>query len=111
MFRTLAIAAVLAATAFATVPAQAAGYTVGDSARTFGYPAWDRLFVRAWPAAHSRKLGGIKRGRTVWVERCIIKSGTDWCKVSSGGLYGWVNGRFIRTGGHTFAAPHPWYGY
>ena len=89
--------------------ASAAGYSVGDTAKTANFPGWDRLNIRKWPANDSRKVAEIRRGRTVFVERCIIKAGADWCKVQKGWKYGWVNGKFLRKGGHTFAHPHPWY--
>ncbi len=92
-----------------TTPAVAAGYTVDAYAKTANFPNWDRLNIRQWPASHSQKLTQIKRGRTVYVERCIIKSGTDWCKIKKGWKVGWVNGRYLRKGGFTFATPHPWF--
>lgn len=107
---------IIAAIAFAVLTpglvigsAQAEGYQVQDSARTVNFPNWDRLNIRKWPASYSRKVGQVKRGRTVYVERCIIKSGTDWCKISTRWSRGWVNGRHLRTFGYTFATPHPSY--
>lgn len=107
---TLAAAALAAfGSGVAISEASAAGYNVDANARTANFPNWDRLNIRAWPASHSRIVADIKRGRTVYVERCIIKSGTDWCKIRKGWKYGWVNGRFIRKGPQTFATPHPWF--
>ncbi len=105
---------IIAALAFAVITptlvmgsAQAEGYHVQASATTFNFPSWDRLNMRAWPASNSRKVASVKRYRSVWVERCIIKRGTDWCKISNGSKRGWVSGRFLRTLGHSFATPHP----
>ncbi len=93
----------------ALTEATAAGYYVDDNARTANFPNWDRLNIRKWPASHSTKVAQVRRGKTVYVERCIIKSGSDWCKIRKGWKYGWVNGRFLRSGPHTFSSPHPWY--
>jgi len=107
---TLAFAAIATlGSGIAVTEASAAGYNVNAMAKTANFPGWDRLNIRAWPASHSRKVAHIKRGRTVYVERCIIKAGTDWCKISKGWKYGWVNGAFLRKGPYTFATPHPWY--
>ena len=89
--------------------ASAAGYMVQDSAITDNFPHWDRLNIRKWPAHYSKKVAHIKRDRIVFVERCIIKEGADWCKIRKGWKKGWVNGRFLRTGYHTYANHHPWY--
>lgn len=106
----LATAAIaLLGSGIALTDASAAGYHVGDNARTVNFPNWDRLNIRSWPASHSAKVAHVKRGKVVFVERCIIKSGADWCKIRKGWKYGWVNGRFLRAGSHTFAHPHPWY--
>ena len=108
-FTQIALAAAVAATLGTAAPtaAEAAGYYVNKSATTVNFPAWDRLNIRKWPAAHSRLVGKVKRYRSVYVERCILKSGTDWCKIHGGGSYGWVNGRFLVRNGSTFASPHP----
>ena len=90
-------------------PASAAGYAVEDTAITDNFPHWDRLNIRKWPASYSQKVAHIKRDRIVFVERCIIKEGTDWCKIRKGWKQGWVNGRYIRTGYHTYASQHPWF--
>ena len=100
-----AVAPLYAVTGLTT--ANAAGYYVEANALTANFPGWDRLNIRAWPAAHSRKVAQVRVGRTVYVERCIIKSGTDWCKIRKNWKYGWVNGSFIKKGGYTFAHPHP----
>jgi len=96
-------------TATSTIQASAAGYNVYSNATTANFPGWDRLNIRAWPASHSQKLTQVKVGRTVFVERCILKSGTDWCKIRKGWKYGWVNGSFLRKGPSTFAHHHPWF--
>ena len=107
---TVTLAAVAAmGSGIAVTEASAAGYSVHANAQTVNFPNWDRLNIRAWPAAHSRKVAQIKKNRTVYVERCIIKSGTDWCKIRKGWKYGWVNGSFLRTGPYTFAYHHPWF--
>ena len=93
----------------AATQASAAGYTVQDTAITTNFPHWDRLNIRKWPAAHSKKVAHIKRDRVVFVERCIIKQGADWCKIRKGWKRGWVNGRFLRTGHFNYASQHPWY--
>ena len=98
------VAAVLAGATPST--AQAAGYHVDQTATTVNFPEWDRLNIRKWPASHSRKVGSVRRHRTVYVSRCIIKSGADWCFIRSGYDQGWVNGRYIARGGATFATPH-----
>ncbi len=105
----LAALMIVGAATLTTTPASAGGYSVDAYARTANFPGWDRLNIRAWPASYSQKLAQIKRGRKVYVERCVIKSGTDWCKIRKGWKYGWVSGKFLRKGGHTFASPHPWY--
>ncbi len=87
------------------------GYTVDAYAKTTNFPGWDRLNIRAWPASYSRKVAKIKRYRTVYVERCIYKAGTDWCKISKGWKRGWVNGRYLRAYGYNFASPHPDFSY
>ena len=89
--------------------ASAAGYMVQDTAITDNFPAWDRLNIRKWPAAYSQKVAHIKRDKIVFVERCIIKQGNDWCKIRKGWKEGWVNGRFLRTGWFNYAEQHPWY--
>ena len=89
--------------------ASAAGYAVEDTAITDNFPAWDRLNIRKWPASYSKKVAHIKRDRIVFVERCIIKEGADWCKIRKGWKQGWVNGRYLRTGHYTYAEHHPWY--
>ena len=96
-------------TTFAANQASAAGYQVEDTAITDNFPHWDRLNIRKWPASHSQKVAHIKRDRIVFVERCIIKQGADWCKIRKGWKQGWVNGRYLRTGYHTYAEHHPWY--
>ncbi|MEP1208740.1 MAG: hypothetical protein ABJM29_14680 [Rhizobiaceae bacterium] len=96
-------------TGFVATEASAAGYYVDDMAKTANFPNWDRLNIRKWPASHSQKVAHVKRGRTVYVERCILKQGADWCKIRKGWKQGWVNGRFLRAGPYTFAQPHPWY--
>lgn len=106
----LALAAIASiSTGLIATQASAAGYSVGTSAVTTNFAGWDRLNIRSWPAAHSRQVAQIRRGQSVWVERCILKSGTDWCKISKGWKRGWVNGKFIRHGGYTFAHRHPWF--
>ena len=97
------------ATGASLTQANAAGYNVHDNAYTAHFPGWDRLNIRAWPAAHSQKVAHVQVGRTVFVERCILKSGTDWCKIRKGWKYGWVNGSFLQKGPSTFAYRHPWY--
>lgn len=103
----LAIAPVL--TGLSASQASAEGYNVHSGAFTANFPGWDRLNIRAWPAAHSRKVAHVQVGRHVYVERCILKAGTDWCKIRKGWKYGWVNGSFIVKGGSSFAHRHPWY--
>ncbi|NKB51432.1 MAG: hypothetical protein GKR97_04290 [Rhizobiaceae bacterium] len=102
----LATAAMLSI-GLAATEASAAGYHVEDTAITDNFPQWDRLNIRKWPASHSKKIAHIKRDRIVFVERCIIKQGADWCKIRKGWKQGWVNGRYLRTGYHTFAEHHP----
>lgn len=107
---TLALAAVSALGAGLTATqASAEGYSVGEYARTANFPGWDRLNIRQWPASHSAKVAKVKANRKVYVERCIIKAGTDWCKIQKGWKYGWVNGSYLKKGGHTFADIHPWF--
>jgi len=89
--------------------ASAEGYYVETTAQTANFAPWDRLNIRAWPASHSKKLARIANDRTVYVERCIIKSGADWCKIRRGWKYGWVNGRFLKAGPYDFSKPHPWF--
>lgn len=96
-------------TGLSAIEASAAGYGVYTNAYTANFPGWDRLNLRKWPASYSQKVAKIKVGRTVWVERCILKSGTDWCKIRKGWKTGWVNGSFIQKGPSTFAGRHPWY--
>jgi len=103
------IAATTLISGFSAVQASAAGYNVYSNAKTAHFPNWDRLNIRAWPASHSQKLSHIKVGKTVFVERCIIKSGSDWCKIRKGFKYGWVNGRHLKKGPATFAYHHPWF--
>ena len=107
LFAAAALAAV--ASAVSTGTASAEGYHVYSNAYTAHFPAWDRLNIRAWPAAHSRKVAHVKVGRNVFVERCILKAGTDWCKIRKGWKYGWVNGSFIQKGPSNFAYRHPWF--
>lgn len=105
---TLSTAAALALTgalAF-TNSASAAGYFVNQYATTGNFHPADTLNIRAWPAAHSRKLAQVRLGKQVFVERCIIKNGSDWCKIQRGWKSGWVNGRFIFSEGQSFSAPH-----
>ncbi len=104
----------LAVVGFATVltglaasEASAAGYYVNASAQTSNFPNWDVLNIRKWPASHSQKVGHVNLHQNVYVQRCIIKNGSDWCKVSSGWKSGWVNGRYIKRWGQNFAKPHP----
>ena len=89
--------------------ASAAGYHVNSGATATGFPNWDQLNVRKWDAAYSQKIGEVYKGDPVYVIRCKLKSGNDWCKISGGGVIGWVNGRYLRKAGHSFANPHPWY--
>ncbi|MEP3275789.1 MAG: hypothetical protein ABJN26_14210 [Stappiaceae bacterium] len=107
-FKTIAIATVLsvAGVISLTGSVNAAGYFVNTYATTSNFHPSDTLSVRAWPAAHSRKLSQIRLGKEVFVERCIIKNGADWCKIQKGWKSGWVNGRFIFSDGQTFRAPH-----
>ena len=105
----LAIALAVPTLGAAVSTANAAGYSVYNSARVGGFPNWDQLNIRRWDASYSRKIGEAYKGQTVYVIRCKIKSGSDWCKINNGGQVGWVNGRFIRAGGYNFASPHPWY--
>jgi uncharacterized protein YraI len=90
----------------AATPALAEGYNVGETARTFNFAHWDRLNIRAWPASHSQKVAHIRHGKTVFVERCIVKSGTDWCKIRRGYKRGWVNGSFLIRDGQSFGDIH-----
>lgn len=92
-----------------TTAANAAGYQVETNARVGGFANWDQLNIRRWDAAYSRKVGEAYRGDRVYVIRCKIKPGNDWCKISSRGTVGWVNGRFLRKRGRSFATPHPSY--
>ncbi|MEO0635086.1 MAG: hypothetical protein AAFY73_00400 [Pseudomonadota bacterium] len=101
------LGAALTGLAMSVAPAAAEGYYVERKAITQGFPAWDRLNIRKWPAAHSQKAGSIKLGRVVYVERCIIKSGADWCKIHRGWKEGWVNGRYLVRKGEDFASVHP----
>ncbi len=108
--KTTLIALAIAATAtmgITATSASAAGYHVNAPAKTANFPGWDRLNIRAWPAAHSAKVAHVKVNRSVYVERCIIKSGSDWCKIKKGWKYGWVNGSYLRKWGQTFRTPHP----
>ncbi|MEO0496843.1 MAG: SH3 domain-containing protein [Pseudomonadota bacterium] len=101
------LGAALIGLAVSMVPAQAQGYYVEKQAKTSGFHSWDRLNLRQWPASHSQKIGQIKLGKRVYVERCIIKSGADWCKVHRGWKEGWVNGRYLTRMGHDFSSVHP----
>ena len=103
------LAVVTLAGGMAATEASAAGYRVDANARTYNFPGWDRLNMRAWPASRSRIKYRIRRNRTVRVKRCIIKSGTDWCLIHQAGKpwkRGWVSGRYIISGGQNFARPH-----
>ena len=100
---TVTLAAVAAmGSGIAVTEASAAGYSVHANAQTTNFPNWDRLNIRKWPAAHSEKVAHIKVDRGVYVERCIIKEGADWCKIRRGWKEGWVNGRFIARMDHDF---------
>ncbi len=113
-FRSTLLAITAAATlgsGIAVKEAAAAGYNVGEPAVTAHFPNWDRLNIRKWPAAHSQKVAHIKVGKQVFVERCILKSGSDWCLISKGWKRGWVNGSYVRKYGHSFAQPHPNFAY
>lgn len=101
------LGAALIGLAVSVAPAQAEGYYVEKRAITSGFHAWDRLNMRKWPASHSAKVGHIKLGKKVFVERCIIKAGADWCKVHRGHKEGWVNGRYLIRGGDDFGSVHP----
>ncbi|EFL90748.1 SH3 domain-containing protein [Ahrensia sp. R2A130] len=103
---TMIVATAFAAAMYSTTNANAEGYHVQKQARTHAIAYNDVLNVRAWPAASSRIKFGVNNNRKVYVQRCIIKSGTDWCKIRRGGRTGWVNGRYIIKGGETFARPH-----
>ncbi|PCH45529.1 MAG: hypothetical protein COC23_06735 [Hyphomicrobiales bacterium] len=105
----IAAAGTTLVTGLSAIEASAAGYGVYSNATTANFVYSDRLNLRKWPAAHSQKLSHVKVGYTVWVERCILKSGTDWCKIRKGWKTGWVNGSFIQKGPSTFASRHPWY--
>ena len=93
-------------TGMAVTPASAAGYMVNDWAKTTNFAPWDTLNIRAWPAAHSQKLAHVRHGKWVKVERCIIKAGSDWCKIRKGWKQGWVNGRYLVKGGQSFGDIH-----
>ncbi|ODT81637.1 MAG: hypothetical protein ABS76_10790 [Pelagibacterium sp. SCN 64-44] len=87
---------VAAAAAFAVQPAMAAGYQVETLAQVSGVAQWDRLNVRKWPASYSRKVGALRPGAHVWVERCIeVQNSADWCLVHRNTTEGWVNSRFL----------------
>lgn len=84
------------AAAFAVQPALAAGYDVQGKARVDNVERWDRLNVRKWPASYSQRVGALRGGATVWVERCIVmEQGADWCLVERGDTKGWVNSRYL----------------
>lgn len=87
---------VTVAAAFAVQPAMASGYSVDQLARVSGVAHWDRLNVRKWPASYSQKVGTLRPGTHVWVERCItVDNSSDWCLVERNESRGWVNSRFL----------------
>ncbi|EAU41916.1 hypothetical protein FP2506_15824 [Fulvimarina pelagi HTCC2506] len=77
---------------------QSRGYTAGYHAWVVNVASTDVLNVRAWPAAHSRKVGHLgPYDENIYVERCIARPGiADWCKVYRGELSGWVNANYIQ---------------
>jgi uncharacterized protein YraI len=85
------------AAAIAVQPAMAAGYQVDGQAQVTGLNWWDHLNVRKWPASYSQKTGQLQPQQYVWIERCIVapQGASDWCLVSSGQQYGWVNARYL----------------
>jgi len=111
-FRTTLVSAAAAAmfgAGLAATDASAAGYGVHAPAKTVNFAKWDRLNIRRWPASYSAKVAHVRVGKKVFVERCILKSGADWCLIKRGWKRGWVNGKFVRHGPYTFAHPHPWF--
>jgi len=61
----------------------------------------DTLSVRKRPDYHSRKLGAFPNGAGVYLDRCVNKGRSRWCRihpdslVDFGGVAGWVNARFL----------------
>ncbi|WEJ32403.1 SH3 domain-containing protein [Devosia sp. SD17-2] len=90
---------ITAAAAFTIQPATAAGYDVDQMARVSNVARWDVLNVRKWPASYSQKVGALKPGAQVWVERCIeVEASADWCLVDGNYTRGWVNARYLTPG-------------
>ena len=80
-----------------SAPAYADGYYVNRSAYVIGVSNRDVLYVRAWPASYSRRVGAIgPHTDNVYVQRCKrMERGSDWCKINYRGMWGWVNSRFL----------------
>ncbi len=91
----LASASVMMVTPIAS--ANAAGYIANYDAYVIAVEPWDSLNMRKWPASYSQKVAEIPHnGQWIWVQRCVIKEyGSDWCKVSYDGSWGWVNSRYL----------------
>lgn len=71
-------------------PAQACACC--DSYAVVGVEDWDVLNVRSKPSARSRKVGSLEPG-TCGID--VLAERRGWSKIRSGGLVGWVNGKYL----------------
>jgi len=97
--RLLAVALVLctgliAVPVLAPAPAQAYDCAHGpDTWRVRGVASWDKLNMRAGPAARYGVVGRIDAlGSGV---HCLGPCKRNWCRVSWRGMTGWVNMRYL----------------
>lgn len=63
-----------------------------DSYAVVGVEDWDVLNVRSKPSARARKVGSLEPG-TCGIE--VLTERRGWSKIRSGGLVGWVNGKYL----------------
>ncbi|WP_050786821.1 SH3 domain-containing protein [Rhodobacter ferrooxidans] len=84
-----------------TGAASAGDYADGDAGgpdfwKVTGLATGDTLNLRAGPSTGDAVLGRLLAGAVVRNLGCRGGTGQRWCKVESGGLRGWVAGRYLR---------------
>lgn len=88
----------------ATFIALLVGLTVGSSLASAEPDSWvvsgvasnDRLNIRNAPLSSATIVGQLRNGALVGNLGCSLRNGARWCRISTGNIRGWVNGRFLR---------------
>jgi len=79
-------------------------------AKVIGVASWDVLNIRATPNWHSKKVGFVKNGAYLGIDRCKRVGKSTWCRVfyngqigqygddgfNAGSKLGWVNAKYLK---------------